>query len=113
MDALDRVPVYSEEYIFKMMNFLTNLARVIGESEMARKKVEAIREQLIIELNNSEKKIKTLSGLLPICASCKKIRNDEGYWEQIETYVSEHTEADFSHSICPDCAKRLYPELII
>jgi hypothetical protein len=48
--------------------------------------------------------------LLPICAACKKIRNDKGAWEQIETYIRDHSEADFSHSICPDCAKKLYPD---
>jgi len=63
------------------------------------------------ELENALASVKTLTGLLPICASCKKIRNDKGYWEQIELYISEHTGADFSHSICPDCAAKLYPEL--
>ena len=58
-----------------------------------------------------EAEVKTLSGLLPICAACKKIRDDQGYWNQIETYVKAHSEADFSHSICPECAKRLYPGL--
>lgn len=55
--------------------------------------------------------VKVLSGFLPICASCKNIRDDKGYWKQIESYISHHSEAQFSHSICPDCAKRLYPEL--
>jgi hypothetical protein len=54
--------------------------------------------------------IKRLRGLLPICASCKKIRDDRGYWSQMEIYISQHSEADFSHSICPDCMKTLYPE---
>jgi outer membrane protein assembly factor BamB len=54
--------------------------------------------------------VKRLTGMLPICASCKKIRDDKGYWSQVESYVSEHTEAVFSHSICPECAKKLYPE---
>ena len=54
--------------------------------------------------------IKRLRGLLPICASCKKIRKDDGYWEVIETYIAEHSEADFSHGICPECVKKLYPE---
>ncbi len=54
--------------------------------------------------------VKTLSGLLPICASCKKIRDDEGYWRNIEEYVRDHSEADFSHGICPQCAQKLYPE---
>jgi CHASE3 domain sensor protein len=58
----------------------------------------------------AEAQVKVLDGLLPICANCKKIRDDGGYWNQIETYVREHSEADFSHSICPECAARLYPE---
>ncbi|MDJ0876752.1 MAG: response regulator, partial [Desulfobacterales bacterium] len=57
------------------------------------------------------KEIKILSGLLPICAACKKIRDDKGYWNQIESYINEHSEAEFSHSICPDCAQNLYPHL--
>ena len=57
--------------------------------------------------------IKTLSGLLPICASCKKIRDDKGYWNQIEAYIRDRSEAEFSHSICPKCAKRLYPDLVV
>lgn len=54
--------------------------------------------------------VKTLNGMLPICASCKKIRDDKGYWNQIESYIQKHSQADFSHSLCPECAKRLYPE---
>jgi len=57
------------------------------------------------------KEIKTLSGLLPICASCKKIRDDKGYWNQIEGYIQKHSEAQFSHAICPDCAIKLYSDL--
>jgi len=54
--------------------------------------------------------IQTLRGILPICSNCKKIRDDKGYWNQIEAYISDHSEAQFSHSICPECAKELYPE---
>jgi len=56
-------------------------------------------------------KVKLLSGLIPICASCRKIRDDQGYWTQIEAYIREHSEAEFSHGICPDCVKLLYPDL--
>lgn len=69
------------------------------------------REKLIGELRQALAKVKTLSGLLPICAACKKIRDDKGYWKQIESYIREHSDADFSHGICPDCAKRLYPDI--
>lgn len=75
-----------------------------------RKEIEADREKLIAKLQDALDKIKTLKGILPICASCKKIRDDKGYWNVIETYIKDHSEADFSHSICPDCAKKLYPE---
>jgi hypothetical protein len=74
------------------------------------KQAEEERERLILELQEALSQVKTLSGLLPICASCKKIRNDEGYWEQMEIYISEHSEVDFSHGICPECAQKLYPE---
>ena len=63
------------------------------------------------QLFDSLSKVKKLSGLLPICASCKKIRDDKGYWKQIETYIRDHSEADFSHSICPECAIALYPDV--
>jgi PAS domain S-box-containing protein len=75
------------------------------------KEAEAEREELIEELQDALAKVKTLSGMLPICVSCKKIRDDRGYWNQIESYVREHSEAEFSHSACPECVKKLYPEL--
>ena len=75
-----------------------------------RKKAEKERDRLIGELKQSLSRVKELSGLLPICASCKKIRDDKGYWLQIEAYISSHSKAEFSHSICPDCIKKLYPD---
>jgi hypothetical protein len=74
--------------------------------------VEKERENLITELQEAFTKIKTLRGLLPICSSCKKIRDDKGYWNQIESYIRDHSEAEFTHGICPKCAKKIYPELI-
>jgi len=71
---------------------------------------EQERAALVEELKSALKNVKTLSGMLPICASCKKIRDDKGYWNQIESYISEHSHVLFSHSICPDCSKRLYPD---
>ncbi|MFC1592061.1 response regulator [Thermodesulfobacteriota bacterium] len=75
-----------------------------------RKHIETEREKLISDLQAALKKVKTLSGMLPICASCKKVRDDKGYWNQIESYLKDHSEAEFSHGICPDCAKKLYPD---
>lgn len=76
-----------------------------------RVRAEKEREKLIRDLQEAMEKIKTLRGLIPICAHCKKIRDDEGYWQQVEVYVRDHTEAQFSHGICPDCMRSLYPEL--
>lgn len=67
-------------------------------------------DELIDKLREALEKVKTLRGFIPICASCKKIRDDHGYWSQVEAYISKHSEAVFSHGICPDCAHRLYPE---
>jgi len=69
------------------------------------------RKELILELQTAIGEIKTLSGLLPICASCKKIRDDKGYWNQIEVFIRDHSDAEFSHGICPDCIRQVYPEL--
>jgi len=73
-----------------------------------RKRIERERERLIHELQDALANIKRLRGLLPICASCKKIRDDKGYWNDLEAYISEHSEAEFSHGFCPDCMKKLY-----
>lgn len=75
-----------------------------------RKLIEKEREKLIFELKEALSQVKTLSGLLPICASCKRIRNADGRWEQLEEYISGHSDVDFSHGICPECRKKLYPE---
>jgi len=64
------------------------------------------------DLRDALVQIKTLSGLIPICASCKKIRDDKGYWNQLETYIQEHSQAEFSHGICPDCMKKLYGDFL-
>ena len=66
------------------------------------------REKLIKELQHALTNIKTLQGLIPICANCKKIRDDKGFWNQVESYISQHTNAEFTHGVCPDCAKKLY-----
>ncbi|KIX12967.1 ANTAR domain-containing response regulator [Dethiosulfatarculus sandiegensis] len=68
-------------------------------------------EQRNKELEQALVEIKTLRGILPICANCKKIRDDKGYWNQIEAYISEHSQAEFSHGLCPECIKELYPDM--
>jgi len=84
-----------------------SMARDVTERRQAEKE----REKLIADLQKALADIKTLSGLLPICSSCKKIRNDKGYWERLESYIGSRSEAVFSHGICPECARSLYPEL--
>jgi PAS domain S-box-containing protein len=74
------------------------------------KELEQDRDQLILAYRDALEHVKTLKGFIPICSSCKKIRNDSGFWSQIEAYISEHSDAEFSHSICPECAQKLYPE---
>ncbi len=76
----------------------------------ALKQAEEEREKLIRQLQEALASIKTLSGLLPICYSCKQIRDDKGYWNQIETYIHDHSDAQFTHGICPACVAKLYPE---
>ena len=82
-----------------------------AELERHREHLEELVEIRTSALQEAMENIKTLKGIIPICASCKKIRDDQGYWNQLESYVAEHSEADFSHSICPECIKRLYPDL--
>ena len=74
-------------------------------------RAEQERENLIRELEDALEKIKTLKGLLPICAHCKRIRDDRGYWAQVETYIEAHSLAEFSHGICPECVRKYYPEV--
>ena len=86
--------------------FYTGMIRDISE----RKQHEKELNQLVSTLKASLAKVRQLSGLLPICASCKKIRDDQGYWNQIEEYIRHRSEAEFSHGICPDCSRKLYPQ---
>ncbi len=82
-----------------------------GQDITERKHVEEERSKLILKLQDALAEVHKLSGLLPICANCKKIRDDKGYWHQVEEYIRSHSEVEFSHSLCPDCAEELYKEL--
>ena len=92
-------------------SFIMPLCIGICFISMIAKKIQVTRNKTISDLEEALRKIRTLSGLLPICASCKKIRDEEGHWHQVEHYVRAHSEVDFTHSICPDCAARLYPDV--
>ncbi len=84
-----------------------------GEDITERKRVEEEKERLIKELKEAIENVKILRGMLPICSSCKKIRSDKGYWTQIEAYIREHSDVEFTHSICPECIKKLYPDEVL
>jgi hypothetical protein len=86
-------------------------ARNLEGHVQARRRAEAERERLIGQLQEALANVKTLRGLIPICSSCKKIRDDQGYWTQLETYLKQHSDAEFSHSLCLDCVRKLYPDL--
>jgi hypothetical protein len=86
-------------------------ARNLQGHIQARRQAEMERERLIAELQDALANVKTLSGLIPICASCKKVRDDQGYWTQIETYLKQHSSAEFSHGLCLECMRKLYPDL--
>ncbi len=85
-------------------------AIIISEDITDRKKAEQDRIKLIRELRRALDEVETLRGLLPICASCKKIRDDKGYWNHIEVYIGKRAHVDFTHTLCPDCIRRFYPE---
>jgi hypothetical protein len=85
----------------------------VGLDMSDRVKAEEEKSYLIGKLQEAMSEVKQLSGLLPICASCKKIRDDKGYWNQIEAYIQKHSEAEFSHSTCNECVEKLYPDLKI
>ncbi len=103
--------MYSYELI-GLLGSVVMLLGVIAIKPVFSRIVQAEQEQRALSerLQAALKHIKILNGLLPICANCKKIRDDRGYWQQIETYLSSHTDATFSHGICPDCMEKLYPE---
>lgn len=79
-----------------------------GPTETKRKELD--RDQLVAKLQQALAEVKTLSGLVSICSHCKKIRDDRGLWMQLETYIQEHTNAHFTHGICPECVEALYPD---
>jgi PAS domain S-box-containing protein len=110
-----KLNAYSEGELRLAERVGTQIAGAIANAQLfiERKRAEAEKEKLIIQLQKALSEVKQLSGLLPICASCKKIRDDKGYWNQIETYIRDRSEAEFTHGICPDCFKKLYPDIEI
>lgn len=101
--AVEAVHKGAQDYLVKGLVTGPTLGRAI------RYAIE--RRKLLAQLEYSMKEIRQLRGFLPICANCKKIRDDKGYWTQVEVYISNHSNTEFSHGICPDCAQKLYPDV--
>lgn len=99
-------PIEHQEVLARVTTHLT-IRALQQELQKKNQQLEAKNNQLQEALD----KIKRLRGLLPICANCKKIRDDQGHWQDVAVYIRNHSEADFSHGICPDCLKKLYPDL--
>ena len=111
---LEAIEIGVDGYVLKPVDFdrvfalvRRNLAVVESERQAARHREE--QQRLLEELQRALAEVKQLSGMIPICAWCKKVRDDEGFWEAVETYVAERSEARFSHGICPGCAAKLDP----
>ena len=98
----------ADGYIARPLSNRELLSRVNSMVRILR--AERVRDLLIVELKKALAEIKNLSGLLPICSHSKQVRDDKGYWSKIESYISAHSDAQFSHGICPECAKKYYPE---
>jgi YesN/AraC family two-component response regulator len=114
---LDAIDIGIDQYVIKPIR-TGKLAAAIDkcaeniECRRARRRLQAEREKLIADLQKALAEIKTLQGILPICMFCKKIRDDKGAWQQIEVYIRDHSEAEFSHGICTECMKKHYGEIL-
>ena len=109
VDLVAGLQAGANDYVSKPFDPRELLARVaVGRRMVELQEMLAAR---IEELGQALEEIKTLRGILPICANCKKIRDDHGYWQQVEVYVHDHTDAQFSHGLCPECIHKLYPDM--
>jgi CheY-like chemotaxis protein len=108
IDEVKGLELGAVDYIIKPFRVEIVLARI--RTHLTLRNLQKSLEKKNAELQDALDNVETLSGLLPICANCKKIRDDKGYWNQLETYISKHTPAEFTHAICPDCVKKLYGE---
>ncbi len=108
-DIVKGFEVGAVDYLTKPFNSLELLARAQTHIELKRSRDK--ERELIVKLRDALTKVKQLSGLIPICSRCKKIRDDEGYWQRVEEYLETHSEAQLTHSLCPECVIKLFPEM--
>jgi PleD family two-component response regulator len=108
-DIVQGLEIGAVDYISKPFNATELLARVYTHLEL--KKARDREKELIKKLKEALSQVKQLSGLLPICARCKNIRDDKGYWQSVEEFITDHSEAHLSHSLCPKCVTELYPDI--
>ncbi|MCD4707727.1 MAG: hypothetical protein K8S62_08305 [Candidatus Sabulitectum sp.] len=110
VEGMEQIRSESREEEISRLKIAAEVETSLREKEtIAQKNLELSKTN--DQLREALAKVKTLSGMLPICGSCKRIRNDEGYWQQLESYISRHSNAEFTHGLCSDCMKKLYPEL--
>lgn len=116
-ERVKQIDVFSKDELGDLARNMETMSEAIQKHQAEIKKshdeLEKRVKERTEELEKALSEIKTLSGILPICSHCKKIRDDKGYWNQIEAYIREHSEAEFSHGICQECAKKLYPDIRI
>jgi sigma-B regulation protein RsbU (phosphoserine phosphatase) len=115
-DRLEGLKMGAVDYLCKPCQREELIARVHTHLELARTRLRLVRQNIClaevnVKLQEALAAVKALRGLIPICANCKKIRDDAGFWQGVEHYISEHSEAKFSHSMCPQCIKQFFPEL--
>jgi PAS domain S-box-containing protein len=108
---LDQV-IWFGTWLVPLLDDTGQVTAVMGVSRDVtnRKWLEEDKQKLLVKLQEALSQVKTLGGLIPICSACKKIRDDKGYWQQVEHYIQTHTDATFTHGVCPDCIPKLYPD---
>jgi DNA-binding NtrC family response regulator len=115
--AVEAIKAGALDYVVKSAEAFATMPRTVERALREwkllteRRENVAAQKRLIIQLGDALARVKTLSGLLPICSACKKIRDDQGYWSQVESYIQDHTDARFTHSYCPECARKYLAKL--